>query len=89
VVRLALVIGLLTWGAAAGGWSGFFFMVGICTLLGFIWPYRIDPDTLRDKVDAYYDEIRPAKRGSEVDPTRPTTDDFAGMKFDRKERRNV
>lgn len=89
MIRLAIVIGLLTWGAVSGGWGGFFFMVGICTLLGFIWPIRFNRDILRDRKNEVYDEITPARRGSEVDPTRPTTNDFAGMKTDRRERRNV
>lgn len=84
VVRLIVTVALLALGAITGGVGGFACMSIVIAVMGIVWPPRKSARA-QEMQDAQYNEITPARRGREADPTRP--DDFKGMKEYRREKR--
>ena len=79
--RWFLVVALLAWGTYKGGIPGFVFAVFLLALLGAALP--APQKAVRERAtgsdDTQWEEIRPARRGSAIDPTRPTPDDIQAV----------
>jgi hypothetical protein len=86
-VKLVFVVAVLAGGwAAEGSWQGAAAWAMILAFLWFVWAFmHYDPNAQRpvrepQPVDDFNPDGKPAIRGKRnPDPTRPTTDDYAGM----------
>lgn len=85
VVRLIITVSLLALGWFTGGVGGLACMSIVIAVMGIVWPPSKSARAMQEMQDAQYDQITPARRGREADPTRPG--DFKGMKEYRKEKR--
>lgn len=85
MIRLLITVALLGLGWLTGGVGGLACMSIVIAVMGIVWPPKPKAHRAQEMQDAQYNEISPARRGREADPTRP--DDFKGMKEYRREKR--
>lgn len=71
MIRVLFVISLLAAGAWYGGWWGAYGALFVCGLLGAIFPARARVREASYEDDRVWEKVEPARRGSDVDPTRP------------------
>lgn len=71
MIRALFVISLFAVSAYFGGWMGAYGALIICGLLGAIFPARARVRETSYEDDRVWEKVEPARRGSDVDPTRP------------------
>jgi hypothetical protein len=79
IVRLAFIVLPIVWGYHAGGPWGAYTMFLVMGAVGGCLAAPKPAQARRMPATAIVDEGVPARRGRREDPTRPTTDDYAGL----------
>ncbi len=82
--RLTIFLVSLGLSAWAGGWYGILATVIVLGLIGFLIgpPRRDEIPTRYEQVEPEWEAFTPARKGSEIDPTRPTPEDYAALALD-------